>query len=124
MGSVEWHLTLNGGPTITDATEVRHTGVIQNHSDYDFTGATAVINSSPFTNDGNFASVAYDGANWQWFIFYQCPVSQSCSFDLRKTLGAVRAPYVRWGFQHGGPADCDTSNSDGFYIRNFEVWVR
>ena len=123
MGNVEWTWTLSDPAAILDATEIRHSGIVQNHSDYDYPGTTELIAASPFKADGELGAQLYDGSTWSWVAHYKADSGTSKPFELKRTQ-TVRPPYMRWGFQHGGPSDCDTANSDGGYLRNFEVWVR
>ena len=100
---------------------VRHTGEQVTNYGYDHgSWASATLTtSSVFANNGEFMS-AYrnvDG-NWMWMAYYGGPGS----FDVFVNQSASY-PYFTFLYSGGGPGGCDQSNSDGFDIRNYAVWV-
>ncbi len=121
MGSVELTLELTNPVVVLDGSEIRHKGVFQNHSGYDWSGASSLISSSPFKGDGELGSQVWDGQAWSWFVFYRSGGVQAHDLARKQT---VKSPYIRWGYQYGGPNHCDVGNSDGGYLRDWEVWVR
>jgi len=107
-------------PNVGPVSAIRHTGV--NHEDhgYDHTDWTnKLISTSPMEDDGEFGSAVKDASgDWQWFARYSLG-----SYSLEKTMD-LSYPYFSFMYSSGGPPACDESNSDGFDMKDWEIWVK
>ena len=103
------------------ATAIRHKGTNHENRGYDHTSWPAGadrITSNPMAVNGEFASVYKDSnGQWQWLARYNVG-----SFDITVNERAT-APYFSYLYSGGGPGNCDASNSDGFLIKDYEVWA-
>lgn len=98
---------------------IRHIGVNHENHGYDHTDwATELVDVSPMSDNGEFGSAVKDAnGNWQWFAKYGVD-----TYDLEKSV-ELTYPYFSFMYSTGGPPACDEGNSDGFDMKDWEIWV-
>jgi len=101
---------------------IRHVGTNQNDHGYDWVSSwpagASLVSSNPHANNGEMTSAYKDASgNWQWFAKYNLG-----DFDITSDNQASW-PYFNYMYSGGGPGNCDESNSDGFDIKDWEVYA-
>ena len=119
--SYSWRMTFDT-IDIGPVNAVRHTGVHQNNHGYDWINSwpagAQLTHSNHMARNGEFMSAVLNTyGSWNWYARYNLG-----SFDVNR-YGPSIHPYFTFLYSGGGPGGCSEGNSDGFDIKNYEIYV-